>query len=209
MLLDLLKHIFVFALHIDNNTVFPKPLSKSEEKECFEKMASGDKQAKNELIEHNLRLVAHIVKKYSSNPSDQDELISVGTIGLIKAVTSFDHTKGAKFATFASRCIENEILMNFRSARNTLTLLDLIDDGTDIHEQVDNLIRSKLLYSFLDKCLNEREHRIIIYRYGLYGIHPHTQSETAEKLGISRSYVSRIEKKAIEKLRKMYDSTPF
>lgn len=227
MLLDLLKHIFVFALHIDNNTVFPKPLSKSEEKECFEKMASGDKQAKNELIEHNLRLVAHIVKKYSSNPSDQDELISVGTIGLIKAVTSFDHTKGAKFATFASRCIENEILMNFRSARksagdvymnepvetdkdgNALTLLDLIDDGTDIHEQVDNLIRSKLLYRFLDKCLNEREHRIIIYRYGLYGIHPHTQSETAEKLGISRSYVSRIEKKAIEKLRKMYDSTPF
>ena len=227
MLLDLLKNIFLFALHIDNNTVFPKPLSKKEEKDCFEKMASGNKSAKNRLIEHNLRLVAHIVKKYSQNIADQDELISVGTIGLIKAVTSFDHTKGAKFATFASRCIENEILMNFRAAKksagdvymnepvetdkdgNALTLLDLIDDGTDIHQQVEDLIRSKLLYSFLEQCLDDREHRIIVYRYGLYGCSPHTQSETAKKLDISRSYVSRIEKKAVEKLRKMYDNTPF
>ena len=227
MLMDLLKNIFLFALHIDSNTVFPKPLSKAEEKSCFEMMKNGDQNARNRLIEHNLRLVAHIVKKYASAPAEQDELISVGTIGLIKAVSSFDHTKGAKFATFASRCIENEILMNFRAARksagdvyinepvetdkdgNALTLLDLLDDGTDINEQVDTLIRSKLLYSFIDECLDEREHQIIIYRYGLYGCSPHTQNETAEKLNISRSYVSRIEKKAIGKLRKMYDSSAF
>lgn len=227
MLLELLRNFFFFALHVENNTVFPKPLSKKEEEECFVKMSEGDKNAKNMLIEHNLRLVAHIAKKYSASLADQDELISIGTIGLIKAVSTFDYSKGAKFATYASRCIENEILMNFRAAKktagdvyinepvetdkdgNALTLMDLIDDGVDIHEQVDMLIRSRQLYRFLKQCLNERELDIIVYRYGLYGKHPHTQSETAKRLGISRSYISRIEKKAIEKLRKMYDSTPF
>lgn len=227
MLLELLKNVIFFALHVESNNVFPKPLSKKDEEECFSLMASGDKNAKNRLIEHNLRLVAHIVKKYSTNISEQDELISIGTIGLIKAVGTFDYTKGARFATYASRCIENEILMNFRAAKktasdiyinepvetdkdgNTLTLMDLIDDGIDIHEQVDTLIKSRQLYRFLDKCLDKRELDIIIYRYGLYGNHPHTQNETAKKLDISRSYVSRIEKKAIEKLRSMYDSTPF
>jgi RNA polymerase sporulation-specific sigma factor len=217
----------MFALHIENNSAFPKPLSKKAEEECFRLMAEGDKTAKNRLIEHNLRLVAHIVKKYSPSPADQDELISIGTIGLIKAVSTFDYTKGARFATYASRCIENEILMNFRAAKktagdvyinepvetdkdgNALTLMDLIDDGIDIHEQVDTLIRSRQLYQFLGKCLDERELEIIIYRYGLYGKRSHTQSETAKKLGISRSYVSRIEKKSIEKLRKMYDTSPF
>ncbi len=226
MLLEFLRNIFFFALHIDSNTVFPKPLSKKEEEECFVKISEGDKEAKNKLIEHNLRLVAHIVKKYSNNISDQDELISIGTIGLIKAVSTFDYSKGARFATYASRCIENEILMNFRAAKkssgdvyinepvetdkdgNTLTLMDLIDDGIDIHEQVDMLIRSRQLYRFLGKCLDKREFDIIVYRYGLYGNQPHTQNETAEKLDISRSYVSRIEKKAIEKLRKMYESSP-
>ena len=210
MLLELLRNFFFFALHIENNNIFPKPLSKSDEQDCFIRMAEGDKSAKNKLIEHNLRLVAHIVKKYSSSMSEQDELISIGTIGLIKAVSSFDFSKGAKFATYASRCIENEILMNFRSAKktlgdvyinepvetdkdgNALTLLDLIDDGVDIHEQVDMLIRSKQLYKFLDKCLDSRELKIIIYRYGLYGSKPHTQNETAKKLDISRSYVYRI-----------------
>lgn len=110
MLLELLRNLFFFALHVENNTVFPKPLSKHEEENCFRSMSEGDKAAKNKLIEHNLRLVAHIVKKYSSSLAEQDELISVGTIGLIKAVSSFDYTKGAKFATYASRCIEKATL---------------------------------------------------------------------------------------------------
>ena len=226
MLFQLLKNLFLFALHVDNSSVFPRPLSKKDEQECFEKMAAGDRAARNKLIEHNLRLVAHIVKKYAQVPAEQDELISVGTIGLIKAVSSFDYTKGAKFATYASRCIENEILMNFRAAKksagdiyinepvetdkdgNTMTLIDIIDDGVDIHEQVELTIRSKQLYRFLASCLDERETELIVYRYGLYGGAPHTQNETADKLGISRSYVSRIEKRAIQKLRKMYDSSP-
>ena len=227
MFIELLKNVILFALHIESSAAFPKPLTKNAEEECFRLMSEGDKDAKNRLIEHNLRLVAHIVKKYASAPADQDELISIGTIGLIKAVSTFDYTKGARFATYASRCIENEILMNFRAAKksagdvyinepvetdkdgNALTLMDLIDDGIDIHEQVDNHIRTRQLYQFLGKCLDRREAEIIVLRYGLYGTAPRTQSETAQKLGISRSYVSRIEKKAIEKLRKMYDSCPF
>ena len=225
MFLELLKNLFFFALHVDNGSVFPKPLSKKEERECFEKMTFGDKNARNKLIEHNLRLVAHIVKKYGPSSIEQDELISIGTIGLIKAVSSFDYTKGAKFATYASRCIENEILMSFRTAKksagdiyinepvetdkdgNTMTLIDIIDDGVDIHEQVELTIRSKQLYRFLSCCLDEREMEIIVHRYGLYGGEPHTQNETAEKHGISRSYVSRIEKSAIQKLKKMYDNS--
>ncbi|MDE6036173.1 MAG: RNA polymerase sporulation sigma factor SigK [Ruminococcus sp.] len=227
MFIEIIKNLFFFALHIEGNNAFPKPLSRKEEEECFIKMSEGDKSARNKLIEHNLRLVAHIVKKYAVTVPEQDELISIGTIGLIKAVSTFDHTNGTRFATYASRCIENEILMSFRSAKktagdiyinepveidkdgNALTLMDLIDDGIDIHEQVDLLIRSRQLYNFLDKCLDDRELEIIVYRYGLYGKNPHTQSETAQKLDISRSYVSRLEKKAIEKLKKMYDTTSF
>ncbi len=225
MFLELLRNLFFFSLHLDNSSVFPKPLSKSDEAECFRKMSEGDSKARNRLIEHNLRLVAHIVKKYASGADEQDDLISVGTIGLIKAVSSFDYEKGAKFATYASRCIENEILMHFRAAKksagdiyinepvetdkdgNALTLMDLIDDGIDIHEQVDILIRSRQLYDFLKKCLDTREYEIIVYRYGLYGSSPHTQNETAEKLKISRSYVSRLEKKAVGKLKEIFDRT--
>ncbi len=227
MLLELLKNFIFFALHFENNTVFPKPLSKKEEDKCFRLMSEGDKEAKNKLIEHNLRLVAHIIKKYTASNSDQDELISIGTIGLIKAVSTFDYTKGARFATYASRCIENEILMNFRALKkttgdvyinepietdkdgNTLTLMDLMEDGDNIDDRVDLLIRSRQLYKFIDDCLDKRELEIIVYRYGLYGTHPHTQSEVAKKLGISRSYVSRLEKKAIGKLKKMYDTMPY
>ena len=225
MLMELLRNLFFFALHVENSSVFPKPLSKKEELECFEAMSRGDSKARSRLIEHNLRLVAHIVKKYASSADEQDELISVGTVGLMKAVSTFDYTKGSKFATYASRCIENEILMQFRAAKksagdvyinepvetdkdgNTLTLMDLIDDGVDIHEQVDILIRSRQLYRFIQTCLDKRELEIITYRYGLYGSSPHTQNETAKKLGISRSYVSRIEKKAIGKLKKQFDCT--
>ncbi|MDD7516636.1 RNA polymerase sporulation sigma factor SigK [Ruminococcus flavefaciens] len=227
MFIELLRNLFFFALHVDNSSVFPKPLSKKEEEKYFIKMSDGNELARTKLIEHNLRLVAHIVKKYASTADEQDDLISVGTVGLIKAVSTFDHTKGAKFATYASRCIENEILMQFRAAKksaadiyinepvetdkdgNSISLIDLIDDGTDIHEQVDMLIRSRQLYSFLTECLEKRELELIIYRYGLYGSMPHTQNETAEKLGISRSYVSRIEKRAINKLKKMFENTPF
>lgn len=224
MLIELLKNLLFFALHIDNTSVFPKPLSPKEEKEYFYKMSNGDKSARSKLIEHNLRLVAHIVKKYASTSDEQDDLISVGTVGLIKAVSTFNYTKGAKFSTYASRCIENEILMQYRAAKktagdiyinepvetdkdgNSLTLMDLIDDGTDIYEQVDMLIRSRQLYSFLKQCLEPREFDIIVYRYGLYGTSPHTQNETADKLGISRSYVSRLEKKSIIKLKKMFET---
>ena len=224
MLTELLRSLLFFALHIDNTSVFPNPLSSKEEKEYFYKMSNGDTSARSKLIEHNLRLVAHIVKKYASTSDEQDELISVGTVGLIKAVSTFNYTKGAKFSTYASRCIENEILMQYRAAKksagdiyinepvetdkdgNSVTLMDLIDDGTDIHEQVDTLIRSRQLYSFLKECLEQREFDIIVYRYGLYGTSPHTQNETASKLGISRSYVSRLEKKSISKLKKMFES---
>ncbi len=227
MFFQLIKSLFFFALHLDNKSVFPRPLSQEEEMKAFCEMSAGSKKAKDTLIEHNLRLVAHIVKKYAASAADQDELISIGTIGLIKAVSTFDHTKGSKFATYASRCIENEILMSFRSARknagdmyinepvetdkdgNALTLIDLLDDGEDIHEKVDMLMRSRELYGFLNSCLDKRELELIILRYGLYGKAPHTQNETAKILGISRSYVSRIEKKAIQKLKKRYDSTPF
>lgn len=227
MILKLLNSLILFALHVDNMGVFPKPLSKKDEEKYFEMMYKGDKNAKDKLIEHNLRLVAHIVKKYNPSQQEQEELISIGTIGLIKAVTTFDYTKGAKFATYASRCIENEILMNFRATKksagdvyisepietdkdgNTLTLIDLMDDGKDINQQVDMMIYSEQLLRFIDKCLTKREKKIIVMRYGLYGTLPRTQNEVAEILDISRSYVSRIEKKALEKLRKMYETTPF
>ena len=225
--LNFLQSAIFTVGYISGSQLFPEPLTSEEEHECLEKLANGDEDARNILIEKNLRLVAHVCKKYSNSNVDQDDLISIGTIGLIKAVSTFDYTNGAKFATYASRCIENEILMSFRSAKktasdvyinepvefdkdgNAVTLMDLIDDGVDIHEQVDLLIRSRQLYQFLDKCLDERELEIIIYRYGLYGKSPHTQNETSKKLNISRSYVSRLEKKAIEKLKKMYDTTPF
>lgn len=214
--------LLCFALHFESMGAFPKPLSAKEEKRCFELLASGDKAAKEKLISHNLRLVAHIIKKYYSSGTDTDDLISIGTIGLIKAVQTFDYTKGTRFATYGSRCVENEILMHFRSLRkssgevyfsealdtdkdgNTLSLSDIIADSADVSDEVDLKINSEKLYKYIDELLDEREKKIISLRYGLYSNMPLTQREVSKKLGISRSYVSRIEKKAIEKLRSPY-----
>lgn len=219
----LFSNLLFFLLHISGSGSFPKPLSAAEEKECFEKMAAGDEKARNMLIEHNLRLVAHIIKKYYSKVRDQDDLISIGTIGLIKAVSTFDAAKGTRFATYASRCVENEILMYFRGTKkyaqdvyindpldtdkdgNTLTLLDVFSDNTDMVDDIDLKLKSKQLYSFVESALGDREREIICLRYGLYGKRPLTQREVADRLDISRSYVSRIEKKAVEKLRKQFD----
>ena len=218
-LLEFLSGFIFFALHIDGGGVFPKPLSAKEERECFERMAHGDRDAKNKLIEHNLRLVAHIIKKYYANASDQEDLISIGTIGLIKAVNTFDYKKGCRFATYGSRCVENEVLMHFRSLRKTaaevhfdepveqsrdgssLRLIDMLADSIDVEESTELKLRCEALAKQIDRRLDEREREIIKLRYGLSGELPLTQRETAQRLSISRSYVSRIEKKALEKLR--------
>ena len=220
-----IENLVFFALHIESGGVFPKPLTAAEEEECFRKMHEGDSSARNKLIEHNLRLVAHIIKKYYNVSTDQEDLISIGTIGLIKAVSTFDYAKKTRFATYASRCIENEILMHFRSLKksagdvyfdepidtdkdgNTLTLIDIIAEDDGIIDKIDLNIKSEQLYRFIDECLDERETDIIKRRYGLYGLKPLTQREVAEQLGISRSYVSRIEKKALQTLKKKYDKT--
>ena len=221
----LFDNLLFFALHFETGSVFPKPLSAAEEEECFRKMHEGDTAARSKLIEHNMRLVAHIIKKYYNVTTDQEDLISIGTIGLIKAVSSFDYSKKVRFATYASRCIENEILMHFRSLKksagdiyfdepidtdkegNQLTLIDIIAEDDGIVEKIDLSIKSEQLYRFIDECLDERELTIIKHRYGLFGCKPLTQREVAKKLDISRSYVSRIEKKALQTLRKKYDRT--
>ncbi|MBQ1903292.1 MAG: RNA polymerase sporulation sigma factor SigK [Ruminococcus sp.] len=219
-LLDFLCSNFLFfALHFDSTSTFPKPLCAKEERRCFEAMAAGDKSARDKLIEHNLRLVAHIIKKYYSASSDQDDLISIGTIGLIKAVSTFDYTKGTRFATYGSRCVENEILMHLRSLKkialdryfddpvdsdkdgNSLCLIDLIASGEDVSDKIELIIRCEQLYGAIETELDEREKQIIRMRYGLGSGRALTQREVAQKLGISRSYVSRIEKKALASLR--------
>ena len=216
----LTKGYIFFALHLKNTSSFPPALSPEDEKKYLIEFKNGDISAKNKIIEHNLRLVAHIVKKYSSSCEEQDDLISIGTIGLIKGVNSFDESKGIKLATYASKCIENEILMYFRSKKKTaqdisinepidsdsegnpLTLMDIIFTSDDTSEKIDEQLLIKKLYEFIEEIKNEREKTIIIMRYGLYGTSEYTQLQIAEKLNISRSYVSRIEKKIIEKLRK-------
>lgn len=218
----LFSNILLLALHLDKNTAFPKPLNDKEERECFEKMANGDSEAKVTLIEHNLRLVAHIVKKYSSS-ADSEDLISIGTIGLIKAVNTYNYLKGTRFATYASKCVENEILMYFRSLKknasevyfdepidtdkdgNTLTLMDIISKDDNIIDKIDISIKTKQLYEFVQKVLDDREKEIIILRYGLFSKRPLTQREVAKRFEISRSYVSRIEKKALLKLKEEFE----
>lgn len=210
-----------FALHMGSGNCFPKPLSAKAERECLEKIRNGDSDARSELIEHNLRLVVHIIKKYYSNIKDQDDLISIGTIGLIKAAATFDYEKGTRFATYASRCIENEILMHFRNRKksaqdvyisdpidtdkdgNALTLQDIMADDGSIFEDIELRIRAQELHKRVD-ALEAREREIIRLRYGLGGVAPLTQREVAKKLKISRSYVSRLESKALLQLREEF-----
>lgn len=209
-----------FILHIQNSSCFPKPLSAKEEREYLEKKAEGDPDARAVLIERNLRLVSHICKKYYSKTNDNEDLISIGTIGLIKAVDSFDYTKGTRLSTYASRCVENEILMYFRSLKkqsgevfmgdtietdkqgNPLTVEDLISDDTDIVEELEKKRRIAEMTELIRNMTDEREKEIIILRYGLNNAKPLTQREVASRLNISRSYVSRIEKKVLEDLKR-------
>ena len=222
LLRKIASEIYYFARHVPGAGAFPPPLSAEREAELLEKSRNGDDGARNELIEHNLRLVAHIVKKYYNTGADQDDMISIGTIGLIKAVSTFNTDKGIHLATYASRCIENEILMFFRNQKktaqdvfisdpidtdkdgNTLTLIDVIADKSDIADEIDTKIKVEKLRVILPVCLTERERLIIEMRYGLCGREELTQREIAKKLNISRSYVSRIEKSALEKLRKQF-----
>lgn len=217
-LLALLKNLVIFSSYVSEKSSFPKPLSKEKEKEYLDKGALGDEEAKEILVKHNLRLVAHIAKKYS-NYGDNDELISIGSIGLIKAIESFNHEKGTALATYASRCIENEILMTMRTSKkhrsnvslnepigvdkdgNELVIMDMLCDDHSVIEDVENNIMMEKLLNITRSVLTDREFEIVRYRYGLGGYPALTQREVAKKFDISRSYVSRIEKKALEKIK--------
>lgn len=207
------------SLRLDQQGSFPKPLSQKKEREYLERAANGDLDARNILIERNLRLVAHIMKKYYAAAADQEDLISIGTIGLIKGIETFDLSKGARLATYAARCVENEILMYFRSQKKSagdISLSDYLETGKDgTALSVQDVVASdedlfadlaqkediKKLYQALKACLTEREKTVITLRYGLGGRKAQRQQDVADTLGISRSYVSRIEKHALEKLR--------
>ena len=212
----------VFSVgYISGTQLFPEPLSSNEEKLCLEKMKQGDEDARNLLIERNLRLVAHICKKYSNSNVEQDDLISIGTIGLIKGINSYNIDKGSRLSTYVSRCIDNEILMHFRATKklnsevflnepivkdkddNVVTLQEVLEnDERSVEDSVDLKFKIKLLYEKMKSILKDRERTILELRFGLDGHKPKTQIEIAQSMGISRSYVSRIETKAIGKLAK-------
>lgn len=212
----------VFAIgYISGSNLFPEPLGAEEERQCLEKLKQGDDEARNILIERNLRLVAHVAKKYGNSNVDQDDLISIGTIGLIKGINSFDIDKGSRLSTYVSRCIDNEILMHLRATKklgaevalnepigkdkddNVVTLQEVLEaDERSVEEIIDLKMKVKKLYEKIKAVLKERERTIIELRFGLNGTKPKTQNEIAEMMGISRSYVSRIETKAIGKLAK-------
>ena len=220
----LLKFISLI-LGIEEMQNFPPPLSKNEEAEAFQKMKDGDKGARDVLIERNLRLVSHIIRKYYSSYPTPEELLSVGSLGLIKAVDSFKSEYGTRFATYGAKCIQNEILMYFRGQKklqneisinetididkdgNPLTYMDIISVEEDIAESLDLKMHTERLRRLVDTVLTPREARIIVLRYGLKGYRPLTQREVADHLNISRSYVSRIEKKALERLRDAFGDT--
>lgn len=217
------QYVCFFLLHVCGNGSFPKPLSAKEEKEYLKKAANGDTTARNMLVERNLRLVAHIIKKYYSTQSDQDDLVSIGTIGLIKAINTYDMNKNIKLSSYASRCIENEILMHFRNLKKTsqdislneaidsdkdgnpLSLMDVLSVDDNIFESIDLKLNKSKLYSYINSELNDREKQVIILRYGLNGKKPMPQREIADLLNVSRSYISRIETKALKTLRKKYE----
>lgn len=208
----------MYSLQLSTGS-FPKPLTPEEERHYLALSAQGDLDARNVLIERNLRLVAHIMKKYYAQTADQEDLISIGTIGLIKGITTFDPAKGARLATYAARCVENEILMYFRAQKKSsqdvslsdyietgndgaaLSLMDVVSQEEDLLERVTNREAKTLLCQAVDRCLTDQERQVIILRYGLGGRSPQRQREVAKAIGISRSYVSRIEKRALEKLR--------
>lgn len=217
-----LSGLIFFILHVTGSGSFPRPLTAQEERDCLERMRKGDKEAKEELIEHNLRLVAHIIKKYYAGSAEQDDLISIGTIGLIKAVNTFDVSKGIRLSSYAARCIENEVLMYFRASKksaqdisinepidtdkdgNALTLIDVMATEDNILDNLDFKIKSEQLRRYVGEALTPRERTIIELRYGLNGGKALTQREVAQQLGISRSYVSRIEKKALAALNRKF-----
>lgn len=206
--------------YIQGGTLFPEPLSAEEEKNCLIQMANGDEEARNLLIERNLRLVAHVAKKYTNTVKvDQDDLISIGTIGLIKGINSYNIEKGSRLSTYVSRCIDNEILMHLRATKklgaevylnepigkdkddNVVTLQEVLENNErNIEEEVDIKLKIKVLFEKMKSLLKDREKTILELRFGLGGKKPKTQNEIAKMMGISRSYVSRIETKAIHKL---------
>jgi len=214
----LMLSTMLYSLQLNTGS-FPKPLTEDEEKHYLALSAQGDLQARNILIERNLRLVAHIMKKYYTQTSDQEDLISIGTIGLIKGITTFDASKGARLATYAARCVENEILMHFRSLRKSaqdvslsdyietgadgapLALMDVVSEDCDLMEQVAGKELVTALRRAVDARLSDQEREVIVLRYGLLDGVPRRQREVAQITGISRSYVSRIEKRALQKLR--------
>lgn len=219
LLLSLLLNAVHFLLGIGTPQSFPPPLSAAEEEAAFLAKRQGNDEAREKLILHNLRLVSHVVRKYYSTAKNQEDLVSIGSIGLIKAVDSFNPENGTRFATYAAKCIQNEILMHFRSQKklsaevsinetidvdrdgNPLTYIDVIATEDNIEEEVDLKVKSAMVRRLVNSVLEERERQIIVLRYGLGGGKPYTQREVAQMLGISRSYVSRIEKGALETLR--------
>ena len=216
------QQVFFLISYVSSGNSFPKPLSSEEELMYLLKSREGDIDARNILVEKNMRLVAHIAKKYTTSNLEYEDMLSIGTIGLIKAINTFNFEKGNKLATYASRCIDNEILMVIRNIKksandvsldepigkdkegNEITFIDIItSDDEDVVENITNKSYISKIYSVIDDVLNEREKTIIVNRYGLYNNETKTQQEIADELNISRSYISRIEKKAISKLRKV------
>ena len=220
LIFNLILHIYHLILGVSTPNKFPKPLSASEEREAFIKAREGDENARQKLILHNLRLVSHIVRKYYSTAPDFEDLVSIGIVGLVKAVDTFKIESGTRFATYGARCVQNEILMHFRAQKkhtsdvslsetididrdgNPLTYIDILSTNEDLGEELDTKTQIIRALRLVESSLDEREKQIITMRYGLFGLNKsYTQKEIAEKLNISRSYVSRIEKSALEKLK--------